>query len=97
MPQWLSSLLVALVMTGIVASVEPAQAQVSIRIGPPPSSYPYWVPERRYWNGRRYVHVPGRWERRQARRELRRELRHEQRREYWRERRRWEERQWEPR
>jgi hypothetical protein len=80
---YLSSLLAALVMTGVFASVEPAQAQISIRIGPPPSPYHFWVPERRYWHGRRYVRVPGRWERRAYRRE------HWQ---TWRQHQRWEER-----
>jgi hypothetical protein len=72
MLKWLSSLLAALVLTGLMATVEPAQAQVSIRIGPPPSPYHHWVPERRVWRGRRHVRVPGRWERRAYRRDDRR-------------------------
>jgi hypothetical protein len=91
MDKVLGSLLVALVMTGVVARVEPAQAQVSIRIGPPPSPLHFWVPERRDWNGRRHVHTPGRWERRAHRRAERQHWRQERRHE--RREQRWEQRQ----
>jgi hypothetical protein len=96
MYKYLGSLLAALVVTGVVASAEPAQAQISIRIGPPPSPYHFWVPERRHWTGRRYVHTPGRWERRAYRRAERQHWRQERRRERWEERRerRDDRRQW---
>ena len=91
----IASLVMAFVVTGLLAVMNPAQAQVSIRIGPPPSRHHVWVPERRVWNGRRYVYVPGHWERRQAQRwerERRREERRAERQERRREERRWEQR-----
>ncbi|MGE3539357.1 MAG: hypothetical protein AB7N91_18235 [Candidatus Tectimicrobiota bacterium] len=57
----LGALLAALLMAGVLSTVEPAQAQVSIRSGPRPSPNHIWIPERRFWNGRRYVRVPGYW------------------------------------
>jgi hypothetical protein len=84
----LSGLLIAVVMMGGVAVMRPAHAQVSIRIGPPPSRPHVWVPERRFWHDRRDVRGPGRWERCQARRWER---------ERWRDHRRWDHRHWDRR
>ena len=98
MQKVLSSLLMVVVLTDVLGVLRPAQAQVSIQIGPRPSPYHVWVPERRVWNGRRYVHRPGHWERRQLRREQRREQWRAQRRARWREQRwreqRWQEQRW---
>lgn len=92
MHKCVASLFMTFVVTGLLGVMSPAQAQVSIQIGPPPSRHHVWVPERRVWNGRRHVYVPGRWERRHARRwerERWREQRRAERRERWREERRW--------
>jgi hypothetical protein len=64
----LGSLLAALVLASVVASVDSARAQGSAPLGAPPSPYHVWVPARRVWDGRREVRTPGRWERRAYRR-----------------------------
>jgi hypothetical protein len=92
----------ALVMAGVMwGTGEPVQAQVSVQItpphivvpGPPPSPGHIWIERRRRWDGRRYVWVPGHWERRHSGYWQERRARHWER-ERWREARRWERRDW---